>query len=194
MHCHTHAASRPNQAPTTTHAPACEQHTGHQQKKGTSDARGKYQTPDVQVQPSLDSVNTTKGSVSGPHSPHKRIQKPGKRSIRQLMHCHTHAASRLNQAPTTAHAPACGQHTGHHIDVDVDGGDDVDVDDDGGDDDDGDDDGGEDVDVDVDGGDDVDVDVDGGDDFDVDVDGGDDFDVDVDGGDDADGDVFGLED
>src|SRR6266478_9006770 len=113
MHCHTHAASRPNQAPTTTHAPACEQHTGHQQKKGTSDARGKYQTPYVQVQPSLDSVNTTKGSVSGPHSPHKRIQKPGKRSIRQLMHCHTHAASRLNQAPTTTHAPARRQQTGH---------------------------------------------------------------------------------
>src|SRR6266403_389684 len=82
MHCHTHAASCLNQAPTTTHAPACEQQTGHQQKKGTSEARGKYQTPDVQVQSSRDSVNTTKGSVSGPHSPHERLQKPGKRSIR----------------------------------------------------------------------------------------------------------------
>ncbi len=59
MHCHTHAASRLNQAPTTTHAPARGQHTGHQQKKRSSEASGKYQTPDVQVQPFLDSVNTT---------------------------------------------------------------------------------------------------------------------------------------
>src|SRR6266403_253907 len=130
----------------------------------------------------LVSCEKQKDTKSGPHSPHERIQKPGKRSIRQLMHCHTHAASRLNQAPTTAHAPACGQHTGHHIDVDVDGGDDVDVD------------GGDDIDVDVDGGDDFDVDVDGGDDVDVDVDGGDDFDVDVDGGDDVDVDVEGGDD
>ncbi len=58
MHCHTHAISRLNQAPTTTHAPARRQQTGHQQTKRTSEARGKYQTPDVQVQPFLDSVNT----------------------------------------------------------------------------------------------------------------------------------------
>src|SRR5713226_6500179 len=52
---------RLNQAPTGMRAPARAQCTGQQQKKRTSEKGGKCQTPRVQGQPFLDSVNDDDG-------------------------------------------------------------------------------------------------------------------------------------